>query len=234
MYPRPRWRPALVGASLLSLALLVSQTTGSSNPASFGNAPSSDPVPDSVQMMAIPGEPDDRFTVPSPGSTPDLASIPQSATASRADSPDFVVTEADLATVAPSLATPTPKSTPDPTPKPAPKATPKPKAAPAAPRVGSSYKISGKASWYCKAGASACHYAYPSSSMAAAACLPLRKALGANWRGKWVGVSGNGRTVKVKLVDSCASPTKTIDLYAAPFSKLASLSSGVVSVTIRW
>jgi hypothetical protein len=66
--------------------------------------------------------------------------------------------------------------------------------------------------------------------MVAAACAPLREAMGPGWRGRFVEVNG----VVVQLVDWCGSTSKTIDLYAAPFSMLAPLERGVVAVTVGW
>ncbi len=94
--------------------------------------------------------------------------------------------------------------------------------------------LRGKASWYCKAGRSACHYAYPPGSMVAAACAALRAAMGADWRGQYVTVTSGGESVVVQLVDKCASTDKTIDLYAEPFSRLAPTSAGVLHVEVGW
>ena len=94
----------------------------------------------------------------------------------------------------------------------------------------------GLASWYCKAGVSACHYRYPPGSLVAAACGKLRAAMGTHWRGKFVTVWYiNGmisRHVRVQLVDWCGSTTKTIDLYWAAMHALG--GTGVLPVTIRW
>ena len=90
----------------------------------------------------------------------------------------------------------------------------------------------GKASWYCRAGVSICHHAYPPGSMVAAACRKLRIAMGPSWRGDSVTVSSGGRTVTVKLVDWCGSTTKLIDLYWEPMRRLG--GTGVLSVTVRW
>jgi hypothetical protein len=128
---------------------------------------------------------------------------------------------------------PAPVATPVPTPRPTRKPRPpRPKAAPVAPRT--SHVVRGVASWYCKAGVSVCHYAYPPGSMVAAACAPLRAAIGQNWRGRTVVVinRNTNRRVIVTLVDWCGSKTKTIDLYWLPMSKLG--GSGVLPVTIRW
>jgi hypothetical protein len=90
----------------------------------------------------------------------------------------------------------------------------------------------GKASWYCSPALPTCHHSYPPGSLVAAACLPLRRVLGPRWRGSYVDVSAGGRSVRVRLVDWCGSKTKTIDLYAAAFERLAPLSRGVVGVVI--
>lgn len=58
--------------------------------------------------------------------------------------------------------------------------------------------------------------------------------MGPGWRGEVVTVTGNGSSITVRLVDYCASTSKTIDLYAAPFSMLASLDRGVVRVEVGW
>jgi hypothetical protein len=75
--------------------------------------------------------------------------------------------------------------------------------------------------------------------MVAAACADLRAAIGANWRGRVVTVARriSGTTVvrvKVTLVDRCNSTDKLIDLYAAPFSKLAPTWMGVTWVKVSW
>jgi len=94
--------------------------------------------------------------------------------------------------------------------------------------------VRGKASWYCLAGVSSCHYQYPSGSMVAAACGSLRKAMGPHWRGQTVTVTGGSGSVSVVLVDWCGSKDKLIDLYAEPFSRLAALGRGVVLVKVSW
>lgn len=58
--------------------------------------------------------------------------------------------------------------------------------------------------------------------------------MGLNWRGRRVIVTSGGRSVVVTLVDYCASTDKTIDLYAAPFSRLGALSRGVLFVRVGW
>jgi hypothetical protein len=124
---------------------------------------------------------------------------------------------------------PTAKATSHQKPQVKPKAPPRPTAI--APRT--FHSLTGKASWYCKAGVSVCHYAYPPGSMVAAACTPLRAAL-PNWRGRIVVVTrrDTGVRVVVKLVDYCASTDKTIDLYWEPMRRLG--GSGVLPVTVRW
>lgn len=95
--------------------------------------------------------------------------------------------------------------------------------------------LRGKASWYCKAGVSACHAAHPPGSMVAAACTDLRAAIGPHWRGKVVTVSNRrGVAITVTLVDWCASTDKLIDLYAAAFSAVAPLYRGVSRVEVSW
>jgi len=90
--------------------------------------------------------------------------------------------------------------------------------------------VSGIASWYC-GGGSACTRGYPEGTLAAAAGPALRVG---DWRGRIVKVCGNGRCVKVSLVDFCACPRRVIDLYRGAFSKLASPSRGVLRVSISW
>lgn len=104
------------------------------------------------------------------------------------------------------------------------------------PPVRASSSITGKASWYCKAGVSVCHYQYPDGpgfDAYAAAGPKLRAALGSNWRGRVVSVNG----IKVKLVDWCQcskglAREKVIDLYWDVAHRLG--ISGVGNVTIRW
>lgn len=102
--------------------------------------------------------------------------------------------------------------------------------------------LTGRASWYCRAGRSICMYAHPDgpgADLYAAAGPRLRQALGSNWRNQRVTVSANGRSVTVVLADWCqcskgTSSEKAIDLYADAFTRLAPLSSGVVRVQIAW
>lgn len=128
--------------------------------------------------------------------------------------------------------TPRPSPRPERTQKPERRSTPKPEVSKPSGRAGNS--ISGKASWYCKAGVSICHYAYPPGSMVAAACGKLRRAMGRGWRGEVVRVTrrDTGRSVTVTLVDWCGSETKLIDLYWKPMNLLG--GTGVLRVTVRW
>jgi rare lipoprotein A (peptidoglycan hydrolase) len=106
------------------------------------------------------------------------------------------------------------------------KATPRPK-----PPANPSHSVRGVASWYCKAGVSACHNAYP-SGLYAAAGPALRVG---DWRGRTVTVCGSGSCVNVKLIDWCACGSgRVIDLYSDAFSRLAPLSSGTLSVRVSW
>ena len=69
----------------------------------------------------------------------------------------------------------------------------------------------------------------------AAAGPSLRKALGRNWRGKWVNVTAHGRTIRVKLTDWCAcGHGRVIDLDKASFAALAPPSVGVLRVVVSW
>lgn len=100
-------------------------------------------------------------------------------------------------------------------------------------------RLAGIASWYCRAGRSACHRQYPDTAgfdAYAAAGPALRSALG-DWRGQTVTVTASGVSVRVRLVDWCQCGKGTrgerlIDLYADPFSRLAPLSAGLVRVTV--
>ncbi len=97
-------------------------------------------------------------------------------------------------------------------------------------------RTSGEASWFCKAGTSACHHAYPDRpgklDYYAAAGPKVRRMFAGDWRGKTVIVSANGRSIVVKLIDWCGHRTRLLDLYADAFVRLARLDQGVVNVTI--
>ena len=92
--------------------------------------------------------------------------------------------------------------------------------------------LAGVASWYCRAGRSVCPAGWGPGFMGAAACAPLRAAMGPGWRGRVVSVTANGRLVTVKLVDYCASTGKTIDLFWLPMSMLG--GTGVLHANVRW
>ena len=94
------------------------------------------------------------------------------------------------------------------------------------------HSVAGLASWFCRAGVSICTRGYPPGSMVAAACGKLRAAIGPNWRDKVVTVRARFRFVVVKLVDFCASQTKTIDLYWEPMHRLG--GTGVLPVVVSW
>jgi hypothetical protein len=87
---------------------------------------------------------------------------------------------------------------------------------------------------------SACHYKYPDGPARdyyAAACGKLRRAMGGEadkfWRGKRVGIIGNGHATVVRLIDWCGSEDKTIDLYRDAMDALGP-SSGGYNVTVTW
>ena len=113
--------------------------------------------------------------------------------------------------------------------KPTPK--PKPQVASSGSGGGARYAKSGQASWYCKAGTSACHYQY-SGGLYAAAGPALRVG---DWRGRTVTVCSGSRCVNVKLIDWCQCyGSRVIDLYSDAFSRLAPLSEGTIPVTVSW
>lgn len=103
-----------------------------------------------------------------------------------------------------------------------------PSAAPGATR-----SVTGLASWYCRVGVSACTRGYPASGLYAAAGPALRVG---NWRGRWVTVTANGRSVRARLSDWCACPGgRVIDLYASIVNALGlSLSRGIYTVRVSW
>jgi len=93
------------------------------------------------------------------------------------------------------------------------------------------HSATGAATWYCKAGVSACHHSYP-GGLYAAAGPELRVG---NWRGRHVRVCGNGNCVNVTLIDWCAcGGNHIIDLYSDAFRHLAPLSAGAVRVKVSW
>ena len=92
--------------------------------------------------------------------------------------------------------------------------------------------LSGQASWYCRPGVSRCTRGFGWRGHYAAACAPLRRLLGSGWRGRTVLVSRGGLTVRVRLIDSCSSRRRAIDLYASAFRNLAPLWRGVIQVRV--
>lgn len=75
------------------------------------------------------------------------------------------------------------------------------------------------------------------SAQDAAAGPTLREWLGRDWRGQWVRVSLDGRSVTVRLTDWCACGDRhgqatVIDLDDRAFARLAPLSTGVAVVTV--
>lgn len=102
----------------------------------------------------------------------------------------------------------------------------------ATPKPVTTHRISGVASWYCRAGVSPCTSGYPDGSGVdafAAAGPRLRAALGASWRGRVVYVDG----LRVRLIDWCQcyageSNEKLLDLYYDVYARVGG------SVTVRW
>lgn len=103
------------------------------------------------------------------------------------------------------------------------------------PAPSSGTTITGRASWYCQPGRSACTRGYPAAGLYAAAGPALRVG---DWRGREVTVCAT-RCVAVTLVDACQCHAGTdrervVDLYGSTFAQLASLSRGVIAVEVRW
>ncbi len=96
----------------------------------------------------------------------------------------------------------------------------------------STRSISGRASWYCRAGVSPCTYGHPDGpgfDAYAAAGPGLRAAIGSDWRGRVITVDG----IKVKLIDWCqcyqGEPhEKLLDLYYDVYKRTGT------NVRIRW
>ena len=102
---------------------------------------------------------------------------------------------------------------------------------PIAPKT--THAITGRASYYCRAGVSPCTINHPDDSgfdAYAAAGPGLRAAIGPGWRGRIVYVDG----IRVKLIDWCkctggsVGVEKLLDLYYDVFARTGS------HVTIRW
>jgi len=99
------------------------------------------------------------------------------------------------------------------------------------PRLGTSHRVVGRASWFCRPGISSCTSGYP-GGLYAAAGSEIR--IG-NWRGRLVNVCSGGRCVIVRLIDWCAcGGSRIIDLYSDAFRQIGSLSQGTLPVTVRW
>lgn len=97
--------------------------------------------------------------------------------------------------------------------------------------------LRGTATWYCQPGRSACAVGWRWDGPYAAAGPGLRRALGPNWRGRWVTVASGGRAIRVRLIDWCACPfgNRLIDLYARQMVRLAgSTGPGEIGVSISW
>jgi len=92
------------------------------------------------------------------------------------------------------------------------------------PSPGPSYSVTGVATWY----------AWRSGEAAAGG--PLRDALGPDWRGRLVTVTGpTGAVVVVRLTDWCACPGgRIIDLDRRAFATLADPALGVLKVVATW
>jgi hypothetical protein len=95
------------------------------------------------------------------------------------------------------------------------------------------HAISGRASYYCRAGVSVCTVNHPDGGgfdAYAAAGPALRAAIGPDWRGRIVYVDG----IRVKLIDWCqcyggkTGVEKLLDLYYDVYARTGS------QVTIRW
>jgi hypothetical protein len=95
------------------------------------------------------------------------------------------------------------------------------------------HAISGRASYYCRAGVSICtvhHPDGPGFDDYAAAGPALRAAIGPDWRGRIVYVDG----IRVKLIDWCectggsTGVEKLLDLYYDVFARAGS------AVVVRW
>jgi hypothetical protein len=102
---------------------------------------------------------------------------------------------------------------------------------PVAPKT--THAISGRASYYCRAGVSICTVNHPDGAgfdAYAAAGPALRAAIGPDWRGRIVYVDG----IRVKLIDWCkctggnTGVEKLLDLYYDVFARAGS------RVVIRW
>jgi hypothetical protein len=210
--------PFRVVAPLVVSAFLAIAIAGVGASGAERSAPSS--IPDSafgsVELLAAPSAP---AGLAGPAATPDLSVVH-----------DPWVASPPPQRAQPALPGTKPVSVPVATPKP-PKVTGNASSSGTA-SSSSSHRISGFASYYCRAGSSPCTTGYPDGSgfnAYAAAGPRLRAALGSNWRGRIVDVDG----IRVKLIDWCQcykgeSNEKLLDLYYDVFARTGS------PVTIRW
>jgi rare lipoprotein A (peptidoglycan hydrolase) len=121
------------------------------------------------------------------------------------------------------------QATPAPSPEPSPPRRQETAAAPTAKPSGQ--RIAGVATWYCGAG-SPCTRGYGPGDLVAAAGSELQTG---KWRGRLVTVTAGGRSVRVRLVDSCwCKGDRIIDLTRSAFARLADPSRGLVRVTVSW
>jgi len=101
-------------------------------------------------------------------------------------------------------------------------------AAPPTPSPSVSNRLSNiRLTWYCLEGRSRCTRGYP-DGLYAAASPDL-----AYLRGKTVTVTYAGRSVAVTVIDCSCQATRSLDLYADAFRKLAPLSRGVIYGELR-
>jgi len=122
---------------------------------------------------------------------------------------------------------PTPTPTPSAMPRPTPRTVPTPAPRPTSSKT--SHKVTGTATWYCLPGVSRCPRNRSGGLYAA-----ISPDLG-SLRGKHVTVCYRSSCVVVKIIDCNCQATKSIDLFADAFVKLAPLSAGRLrGVTISW
>lgn len=229
---RSRLRAAVLVAVVGTLSIAATAATGSqtSQPASISDAafqPVSVPEPPGASDASGPIAPR-AVSSPAPAASLDLPEIRE---------PAFATTPP--ARAQPSIRAAQPLVVVKPTPTP----TPKPRAdsgtsqgtqgsTSGSESTSTGRSLSGRASYYCRAGSSPCTYGYPDTSgfdAYAAAGPRLRAALGSGWRGSVVSVDG----IRVKLIDWCqcyqGEPhEKLLDLYYDVFARAGS------SVTVRW
>jgi hypothetical protein len=91
-------------------------------------------------------------------------------------------------------------------------------------------KATGTATWYCLPGQSACPWMASGGNYAAAGPAVRKLLCGStsctSWRNKYVTVSGNGKTLRVKLIDWCAcGGDHIIDLFADAMCHFVGCSS---------